>query len=428
MNAQAPFSLEIRNATVVDPVTGRIDHEPFAVRDGKVVSAGESRLPVLDGTGMLLLPGLIDVHVHFRDPGNTRAETLGTGAAAAAHGGFTRVVTMPNTTPACDTPEALRLQAEAELPVRILPSACVTQGRAGKELADLRALAAAGASAFSDDGAMVADDQLMLEAGRIAAELNRPIMDHAVVPSRMGKGVIRDCAVARALNLPIFPPEAEIEAVRRDIEVARETGCAMHIQHLSCAKSIELIQAARADGVRVTGEATPHHLALAAEEIPGDDGNWRMNPPLGTKADRAALRTAVREGVITVLATDHAPHAPDTKNKGFLAAPFGIIGLETAFAVTYQALVEEDGMDLLEFIRRWTTGPADLIHLDFPSLRTEGTQADFTLIAVNDDEIVEPSRFRSLSRNCPFAGRRYHSKVRLTVCGGQVSWRDLPSA
>ena len=428
MNANKPLSLEIRNATVVDPVTGIVDHEPFAVRDGEVVPAGDSSLPFADGTGMLLVPGLLDVHVHFRDPGNTRAETLKTGAAAAAHGGFTRVVTMPNTTPACDSPEALRVQSEAKLPVRILPSACVTRGRAGRELADLPALAAAGASAFSDDGAMVADDDLMFRAGQMAAKLNRPIMDHAVVPALAGKGVVRDCPVARSLGLPIFPPEAEIEAVRRDIEVARKTGCAMHIQHLSCAESIELIRSARAEGLHVTGEATPHHLALAAEEIPGDDGNWRMNPPLGTKADRAALRAAVIDGTVTILATDHAPHAPDTKDKGFLRAPFGIIGDETAFAVTYQVLVKEEKMDLLEFIRRWTTNPAKLINLDFPSLRTKGAKADFTLIDLKGDFPVEPSSFQSLSRNCPFSGRHYHSKVRLTVCDGVPTWTDLALA
>ena len=221
-------------------------------------------LPVefADNQRYVVVPGgLRDVHVHFRDPGTPEAETRATGAAAAAAGGFTCVTTMPNTTPAGDSPAWLREQIEdASLPCRIAPSACITKGRLGREVADLEVLAAAGAVAFTDDGAFVDDAHVMEEAMRRAAKLGKPVMQHAVIPALLGAGVMRDCAVARKFNLPLMPPEAETEAVRRDIALVRTTGCALHVQHISCAGTVELIRAARREGLPVTGEATPHHL------------------------------------------------------------------------------------------------------------------------------------------------------------------------
>ncbi len=420
------FPLSLRNVLAVDPVAGVASRRSFLLAEGEggrlfLRKAQDGAADGIDASRLALLPGLIDVHVHFRDPGNLEAESLATGASAAAHGGFTRVVTMPNTTPACDTPEAVRRQAGADVPVRILPSACVSRGRQGREVADLEALAGAGASAFSDDGAMVADDGVMRAAMERSVRLGLPIVDHAMDPSRMGRGVIRDCPLARSLGLPVVPPEAEVEAVRRDIALSRETGCAVHIQHISCAGSLDLSRAARAESVRGTAEATPHHLLLAAEDIPGDDGNWRMNPPLGTREDRAALRRAVLDGTVGLFATDHAPHAPERKSRGFLAAPFGVIGLETALAATYEAMVLGEGMDLVDFVRRWTTAPAALLGLDLPAPFAEDAPADFTLVDFNASETVDPARFLSRSRNCPFAGRRLHGRVLLTVCDGRMT-------
>lgn len=347
----------------------------------------------------LKFKGFRDVHVHFRDPGVPDAETRATGAAAAAAGGFVCVTTMPNTTPPGDSEEWIREQVEdVSLPVRIAPAGCITKGRLGREVADLERLAAAGAVAFTDDGAFVADTGVMREAMRRAAALGRPVMQHAVVPAILGSGVIRDCPLARAHGLPVMPPEAETEAVRRDIALCRETGCALHIQHISCAGTIEQIRAAQREGLPVTGEATPHHLLFSCEEIPADDANWKMAPPLGSREDRAALRAAVKDGTIGIFATDHAPHPAAAKQGGFMGSANGIIGLETAVAVTYRVMVEEEGMDVNEWAKRWTEGPARLI----------GEEPDGeTVIDLQANRTVDPGAFRSRSRNMPYAGMTF---------------------
>ncbi len=362
--------------------------------------------------------GLRDVHVHFRDPGAPEAETRRTGAAAAAAGGFTCVTTMPNTTPAGDAPAWLREQIEdAALPVRIAPSACITRGRLGREVADLEALAAAGAVAFTDDGSFVDDAHVMEAAMRRAAKLGRPVMQHAVVPALLANGVVRDCPLARRFGLPIMPPAAEIEAVRRDIAICRVTGCALHIQHISCEGTLELIRDARREGLPVTGEATPHHLMLACDDIPADDANWKMAPPLGSRADVAALRAAVIDGTLTVLATDHAPHAPARKYGGFRRGANGIVGLETAAALTWQALVVESGMAPADWIARWTTGPAALLH---------ETIADpaktYTVIDTAANRRVDPATFKTRSRNQPFTGRRLAAWPVRTVFNERTTW------
>jgi dihydroorotase len=421
MNDTSLTPLLITAARIVDPTSGRDEIGDLFIADGRFAPVPPT-LPAntrrIDGRGRVATPGLWDIHVHFRDPGAPAAETLASGAAAAAAGGFTTVVTMPNTAPACDTPDWIRYQSDPGLPVTVLPSACITRSREGRAPAELEALAAAGASAFTDDGAMVADDAVMAEALRRIRPLNRVVMDHAVVPSIARAGVIRDCPLARRLHLPIFPPEAEIDAVARDIRLCRETGCPVHIQHLSCAGSVALIRAAQAEGLPVSAEASPHHLAIAAEDIGDDDGNYRMNPPLGTRADVAALREAVRDGVIAALATDHAPHAPATKAHGFLKASFGVIGLETALGATYTTLVTGLGMPLRDFIARWTTGPASILRLPAPSLAS-GATADLALLDLATPWRVDPTQFRSRSRNCPFAGQTLVGRAVLTISRGR---------
>lgn len=416
-------SLTLAQVRRIDPSTGEDAIGDYSIAAGAVVPE-QAASRVLNAAGLVLLPGLIDVHVHFRDPGVPVAEDLFTGAQAAARGGFTHVVTMPNTSPACDTPAAVRRQIEADTPVRILPAACITSARAGRSVADLAALAAAGAVAFTDDGSMVADDAVMREAMRIAGRLNKPVMDHAMDPRLMGNGIIRESPLATRLGLPVIAPETEVAAVRRDIALARETGCALHLQHLSCAGSVDALRAARQAGWPVTGEASPHHLMLTAEAIVNDDGNWRMNPPLGNREDRAALRQAVLDGTLSILATDHAPHAPETKNKGFAKAPFGVIGLENALSASWQALGCESGMPLLDFAARWTLGPAQLIGLPAPTLAPHGQPADFTLVDFNATWTVAPEAFASRSRNCPFAGHILPARILMTVCAGRVTWID----
>ena len=347
----------------------------------------------------LKFKGFRDVHVHFRDPGMPAAETCRSGAMAAAAGGFVCVTTMPNTSPAGDSVAWLRKQIEdSSLPVRIAPSACISKGRLGKEVADLERLAEAGAVAFTDDGAFVDDENLMREAMRRAAALGKPVMQHAVVPSILGAGVIRDCAVARKFDLPIMPPEAETEAVRRDIRLCRDTGCALHIQHVSCAGTVEQIRAAQKEGLPVTGEATPHHILYSCEDIPDNDANWKMAPPLGNEDDRTAIRAAVKDGTLGIFATDHAPHPLASKRGGFVGTANGIIGLEVAVAVTYHVMVEQEGMDVNEWAKRWTEGPARLI----------GEEPDGeTVIDLQANRTVDAETVKSLSRNMPYMGFKF---------------------
>ena len=417
-------NLYLSNVRILDPLHRRDTVCNFSVRNGVIQSPESSRegLTLCDATGLLLAPGFWDTHVHFRDPGNPSAETRQTGARAAAAGGFTHVVTMPNTTPAGDSIAWLQEQIEDDRSVNIHPSACLSIGRQGQAVADIESLAAHGASGFTDDGAFLLDDALMREAMLRAKKERKPVFDHAVVPELAKDGVIRDCEAASTLNLPVFPPEAEMEAIARDIRLCRETGCTLVIQHISTAGGVELIRQARAEGLPVFAEASPHHLALAAEDIPGDDGNWRMNPPLGTREDRAAIRNAVLEGTITLFATDHAPHAFESKSKGFLKAPFGVIGLENAIGVSWKAMVEEEGMSLLNWVSCWTLNPARLLNKPLPKLEP-GEIADVVLIDPKTPWIVNPETFQSKSRNCPFAGMLLHARAIMTVCNGRTTWR-----
>ena len=343
-------------------------------------------------------PGFVDVHVHFRDPGVPAAETTASGAAAARRGGFAAVVTMPNTVPAGDNVEWIRRQSAAPLPVKIIPSACITKGRLGTEVADLEILAEAGAAFFTDDGSCVTDDKVMEKAMMRAADLGMTVCDHALVPSA---GVIRDCALARRLSLPIIPASAETEAIARDISLCRVTGCRLHIQHISTAAGVEMVRAAGKEGLPVTAEATPHHLLLSCDDLAEDDANFKMAPPLGNREDRAELRRAVKEGVL-MFATDHAPHPAATKSCGFLSGANGIVGLETAIPVTWAVMVEEEGMEIDDWARAWW---------DMPRWIVSGreTISGRTVIRVDDGNRrkVDVSEFASLSRNCPYRGMEF---------------------
>ena len=359
---------------------------------------------------MLAFPGFVDVHVHFRDPGVPEAETTASGLAAAARGGFAAVVTMPNTTPACDSPEALAYQRAAAtqaaaLPV-LLPSGCITKGRLGREVADLEALAEAGAAFFTDDGGYVADDRVMEAAMRRAYDLNLTVCQHAMDPAEQRGGVIRDCALSRKLNLPTISVETETKAIRRDLSLCRETGCRLHIQHISTAEGVTLVHEAQQEGLPVTAEATPHHLLLACDELTADDANFKMAPPLGTREDRAELRKAVKEGVL-MFATDHAPHPAAAKSLGFAKSANGIIGLETAIPITYAVMVEEEGMPVEAWAKAWYEMPRSILS---PLLRDRVAALGETRIEVGAPLAVDPDAFASLSRNCPYRGMSFRCR------------------
>lgn len=353
---------------------------------------------------VLEFPGFVDVHVHFRDPGVPEAETTASGLAAAERGGFAAVVTMPNTTPACDSPELMKYQLDAASAagggVILIPSACITKGRAGREVADLESLAEAGAAFFTDDGSYVADDRVMEEAMRRAARLGMCVCDHAMDPSELAGGVIRDCALARAMRLPVVPASAETVAIRRDIAVCRVTGCRLHIQHISTAEGVALVRAAQREGLPVSAEATPHHLAISCDEIPGDDANYKMAPPLGNSEDVAELRRAVKDGVL-MFATDHAPHPAAKKALGFAASANGIVGLEAAIPVTWRTMVELEGMEPDAWARAWWEMPRAILS---PRAAKRLNGARRTALKVGGRRAVVVAKFASLSRNCPYDG------------------------
>ncbi len=356
---------------------------------------------------ILKYPGFIDVHVHFRDPGDHAVETTASGLAAARHGGFAAVVTMPNTDPACDSPDLVAYQRECARAsgsdVILLPSAAITRGRKGREVADLESLADTGVAFFTDDGTYVSDDKVMEKAMRWAAALGIPVCEHAMDPRIQSGGVIRDCDLARRLGLPVISAETETAAIRRDLSICRVTGCRLHIQHISTAEGVCLVRDAQREGLPVSAEATPHHLLLSCEELPGDDANYKMAPPLGNNEDRAELRRAVKDGVL-MFATDHAPHPAAKKSTGFASSANGIIGLETAIPITWGVMVEEEGMEPDAWARAWWEMPRAI--LSERALKRLDAMRE-TVLLVGERRVVEVAHFVSHSRNCPYDGMEF---------------------
>lgn len=418
----------ITGGRIIDPTSGHDAVGNLYVADGRLSAVpppGANR-HLLDATGWIVIPGLVDLHTHLREPGNPEAETIASGTAAAARGGFTKVVAMPNTTPPTDTPEAiesLRQRVNRDASVHVLICGCLTQGRAGIVATDLNQLKAAGAIAFSDDGDTPLDDRLFTGIATTAQQLQLPILDHAEDKRCSAGGVMHAGAQSRRLGLPGIPEEAELLAVDRDIRVAMETGCAIHIQHVSSARTIERIRKARDRGLPVSAEATPHHLAFCDADIVTADPRFKMNPPLRTEHDRATLQEAVKDGTLSVLATDHAPHTPEAKASDFVHAPFGVVGLETALAATYTLLVRRAGMPVLAWLRRWTTGPLRVLGMPPPRL-TSGEPADLTVFDPEREFTVNASEFQSRSVNSPFIGSALKGKVMATMCAGRWVWID----
>ena len=439
-------SLALRGGRVIDPANGLDAVVDVLIAEGRIAAvgpdAGKDATQTIDASGLVVCPGFVDIHTHLREPGFEHKETIATGTVAAARGGFTTVCAMPNTEPAADTAAAIEFvlsTAQAEGAVRVLPIGCVTKGRQGKELAELAELAAAGAVAFSDDGSPVADAHLMrraLEYASMSGPDGRslPVIDHCEDPSLSG-GVMHEGWVATRLGLPGVPAAAEEAMVARDIALAELTGARLHLAHLSTAGSVELVRRARAGGLPVTAEVTPHHLCLSHEavllgtgETPGGlayDTDAKVNPPLRTPEDAAACLAGLLDGAIDCIATDHAPHAVEDKLCEFDQAAFGISGLETALALCL-SLVHDGRMELPALIEKLTVGPMRALGLDrrVEALGTlsVGAPGDVTLIDPKAEWTVEPERFASKGRNTPLAGRKLRGRVMATVYGGRVSF------
>jgi len=413
----------LTGARVVDPATGTDCIKDIGICDGKFATPESLASPhVIDLCGKVACPGFIDLHVHLRDPGQTWKEDLDSGSQAACHGGFTTVLAMPNTVPAMDTVERFQalMARTTHLPVHVLQSVCITEGRMGVRLADLRALAQAGAPAFTDDGSTTQDISLMRQAMTIAAELDLPVIDHCENTALSKPGVMHEGAVSRRLGLRGQPRLAEESIVERDLQLAEETGCRIHLQHLSSGGSVELLRQARAKGVRATGEATPHHLFLTDEACLKWGTNTKMAPPLREESDRQALIGGIQAGVITAIATDHAPHTAEEKAQSWDKAPFGIVGIEAVVPLCLTELVHRNLLSLSALAALFTTGPAAILGLPLGTLAI-GAPADLTILDLEKKYTLHTADFVSRGKNCPYEGWQCCGAVVGTFLQGEPS-------
>lgn len=423
--------LLITGGTVIDPATGLHAKKDLAAKDGTIrelASPGSlAALAVLpgchtiDATGCIVAPGLVDPHVHFRDPGQTHKEDIASGAAAAARGGYTSVIMMGNTIPHPDTPETVQYMKEAgkKTPIRVYACGNVTMEMKGKTLTDMKALKKAGAVLFTDDGLPLMDEDVMKKACAQAAALGMMISLHEEDPAFIKEPGINAGAVAKEMGLSGASREAEISMVKRDIAIARETGCAITVQHISAAETVELIRQAKKEGIRVHGEATPHHFTLTEEAVRKYGTNAKMNPPLRTENDRQAIMEGLQDGTIEMIATDHAPHAPAEKARPFTEAPSGIIGLETALSLGIRTLVQAGCLSLENLLKCMSTNPAAVTGIPGGTLRI-GAPAD--IVVFHPQETWIAGHYRSKSENTPFTGETLPGVVRATVCAGRIAY------
>jgi dihydroorotase len=391
--------------------------------DGLPQTAGHE---TIDAAGKLVTAGLIDMHVHLREPGYEHKETIATGTRSAAKGGFTTIACMPNTRPVIDTVETVKYvldKAAAEGAVRVLPYGCITKNELGRELTDFTALKEAGVIGFTDDGVGVQSAQMMKDAMALAASLGLPIVAHCEDNTLVAGAPVTEGAFARKHGLKGIPNESEAIHVGRDILLAEATGVHYHVCHVSTEQSVRLIRQAKRLGLRVTAEVCPHHLILSDEDIPGLDANWKMNPPLRTPRDVQAVIEGLEDGTIDIIVTDHAPHAAEEKAKGMMQAPFGIVGFETAFPLLYTKFVETGRWSLRFLVEKMTTAPAEVFGLPYGRLE-EGAAADIAVIDLETERTVQPETFLSKSRNTPFGGWKLRGWPVLTMFGGNVVWRE----
>jgi dihydroorotase len=402
------------------------------IRDGRIAAvAAPDRPPPfeaqrIDATGLLVVPGFVDMHVHLREPGFEYKETIATGTAAAVAGGFSTVCCMPNTRPINDSAEITTWivnRAKTTGQAHVYPIGAVTKESLGRTVNDFAAMKAAGCVAVSDDGDPVMDDEVMRQAMRLAAEVDVPVIDHCEDLSLCRGGCMNEGPVSKALGLRGMPALAEERMVTRDIELARETGARLHIAHISTEGAIAAVRLAKMQGIRVTAEACPHHFALTEDAVVDGKADAKMNPPLRNERDRAAVIIGLADGTIDAIATDHAPHPEREKAWGLEQAPFGIVGLETALALTLR-LVEKGVLSLERAVQCLTSKPAGLLGLPGGTL-SPGTSADITVVDRTSEWVVDPEQFCSKGRNTPFAGWRLRGRVMMTFVGGHMRYRWL---
>jgi dihydroorotase len=424
------MQLILKGGRLIDPVAKKDEEVDLHIVDGRIVKLGKglsaSAAQVIDLRGKVVAPGFIDMHVHLRDPGFEHKETIETGVAAAAAGGFTAVCCMPNTNPPIDDESVIHyIQAKAKAAmlglVDVYPVAAVTQGRKGEHLSPLAELASAGAVAFSDDGDPVHNAEIMRRALEYSSMFKRPVIQHAQDPSMTRDAAMNEGLTATRLGLPGWPSVAEEIMISRDIRLTEFTGGRYHVAHVSTAGSVELVRQGKAQGISVTAEVTPHHFTLTDEAVRTYDTNTKMNPPLRTKDDIEAIKIGLRDGTIDVIATDHAPHSFDEKEVEYIAAPFGIVGLETAIGLTLTELFLKNVLSLFQFVEKFSSNPRRILGLP-AILVAEGETANLTIFDPAATWVVDPLSFKSRSKNSPFRGYRLTGKPIGVLNNGHAYW------
>lgn len=427
--------LLIKNGYILDPESGYEGDADILIENGKIKKlylgltglVDESLfedLEVIDANGLYVAPGLVDVHVHFRDPGFLYKEDIETGAKAAAKGGFTTVVLMANTKPVVDNEETLAyvLEKGKNTPIHVETCCSVSKELKGKELCDYKGLLEKGAVGFTDDGIPLLEEALVTEAMTQLAKLKVPISLHEEDPNLIDNNGVNRGKASEHFGIGGSPREAEVSMVARDIELAKKTGAVVNIQHISCKETAEMIRKAKQEGyTNIHGEATPHHFTLTEEAVMAHGTMAKMNPPLRTKEDKEAIIEAIKDGTLDIIATDHAPHSEEEKAKPITEAPSGILGLETAFALGVGELVEKNDMPLIDLIDRMSYAPAKMYHLDAGYIKQDGP-AD--LIIFDPNELWRVEGFLSKSSNSPFLGKTMLGKIKKTICAGKVVYED----
>ena len=425
----------IKNGFVLDPVTAKCGINDIMIENDRIVDVEKDLSTVpnercIDASGCCVMPGFIDMHVHLREPGYEYKETVVTGSMAAAAGGYTTIAAMPNTKPVIDTPERVEdllriIRKDAR--VHVLPIGAVTIGQDGRELTDITGMKASGIYGISEDGKSVMNIDLYRAAMLQAKVAELPVMAHCEDKDLLHGGVVNDNAAAKRLGLPGISNTVEDHIAIRDILLAHELGCRLHLCHCSTALSVEFVRLAKRMGARVTAEVCPHHFALTEDDIPGDDANYKMNPPLRSKADVDALIAGLQDGTIDVIATDHAPHSREEKAKSMLEAPFGIVGLETAYSIAVTRLVRTGILTPLQLVEKMSYRPAKilgLVHKDGRGTLAPGAIADLVITDPEEKWIVNPEAFKSKGRNTPFGGEFVYGRVKMTMVAGHFIYEE----
>ena len=416
----------IKNGRVIDPASNTDDIRDILVEDGVIAEVAKdidkAADTVIDAKGCMVMPGLVDLHVHFREPGFEHKETIRTGARAAARGGFTTVCPMPNTKPAIDSVEMveyIKNKSEEVTDINILPIAAMTAGQDGEYITDYERLYEEGAVAVSEDGKSVMNARVARQAMRLAAEVGIPVFAHCEDKDLAARGVMNAGNKARELGFYGIMNSVEDIMVARDLLLAKNTGAKLHICHVSTEDSVRMIAAAKKEGLDVTAEVTPHHLTLTEDDINEDDANYKVNPPLRTNKDKDMLIKGLKDGTIDIIATDHAPHHEDEKAWGLETAPFGIVGLETAFPLLYTHFVKTNKMSLKQLLDCMSTKPAQIFDLPYGTLNI-GVSADITVIDLDKEREIDPKTFKSKGKNTPFTGYKTMGWPVMTLVEGKI--------